>query len=166
MIGRFAGVGRATLRVRPIRIALLLLCLGGPIACHGPAHARPEDSAETDPVGAAGTGGEAEPARHEVRATVLRAGLRVAESMPPLYFVDVVSALENGCVRFARADVRREDRVIAIEIWNSRPKEGAGVACTMIYGEKQTAVALGSDFVPGERYTLDVNGERQSFVAQ
>jgi hypothetical protein len=29
-----------------------------------------------------------------------------------------------------------------------------------------TAVALGSDFTPGATYTLDVNGTRQTFVAQ
>jgi hypothetical protein len=36
----------------------------------------------------------------------------------------------------------------------------------MIYGEKETAVPLGSDFRPGETYTLDVNGTRETFVAQ
>ena len=37
--------------------------------------------------------------------------------------------------------------------------------CTMIYGEHESAGPLGSDFRPGARYTLDVNGTRQPFVA-
>ena len=36
----------------------------------------------------------------------------------------------------------------------------------MIYGEKETAVALGSELEAGKTYTLDVNGSRETFVAQ
>jgi hypothetical protein len=36
--------------------------------------------------------------------------------------------------------------------------------CTMIYGEKHTAVPLGSDFARAAHYTVDVNGTRQPFT--
>jgi hypothetical protein len=36
----------------------------------------------------------------------------------------------------------------------------------MIYGEKDAAVPLGSGFTPGATYTVDVNGTRETFVAQ
>ncbi|MEZ4332757.1 MAG: hypothetical protein R3F35_13430 [Myxococcota bacterium] len=105
-------------------------------------------------------------ARSEVRATIVRVALRIAESHPPQVFVDVVSALEDGCTRFARTAVHREGDHVRIEVFNTRPAAGAGIACTMIYGEHETTVALGSDFVAGETYVVDVNGKVQTFVGQ
>jgi hypothetical protein len=103
--------------------------------------------------------------RHEVRATIVRVSVRVAESFPPQYFADITSALEDGCAQFSRADLRREGDTLIIDVFNTRPI-GERIACTMLYGEKESAVALGSEFEPGESYTLDVNGTRETFVAQ
>jgi hypothetical protein len=61
--------------------------------------------------------------------------------------------------------VRRDGDTVFLDVFNTRPAR-ADLACTMIYGERETAVALGSDFVPGTRYTLDVNGTRETFTAQ
>jgi hypothetical protein len=113
----------------------------------------------------AGAGGHADESRTELRAPIVRVSLRVAESQPPQYFADVVSALPDGCTRFARAAVRPEARSVFVDVFNSVPSDGATM-CTMIYGEKESAVALGSDFEPGATYTLDVNGTRQTFVAR
>ncbi len=104
-------------------------------------------------------------ARVEVRAPIVHVELRVAESHPPQYFADVTSALPDGCARFARFEVRREQATVFVDLFNTRPASDA-VACTMIYGEKQTAVGLGGDFTAGTTYTLDVNGTRQTFVAR
>jgi hypothetical protein len=113
----------------------------------------------------AGTGSHTGESRTEVRAPIVRVVLRVAESHPPQYFADVTSALPNGCTRFARFSVRREGDGIFVEVFNTAPADRM-VMCTMLYGEHESAVPLGSDFRPGARYTLDVNGTRQSFVAQ
>jgi len=102
--------------------------------------------------------------RREVRATIVRASVRIAESFPPQYFADITSALEDGCTRFSRTALRREGDIVFVDVFNTRPARD--VACTMIYGEKETAVALGSDFTPGVAYTLDVNGTRERFVPQ
>jgi len=103
--------------------------------------------------------------RSEVRAPIVRVSVRVAESQPPRVFADVISALPDGCTRFSRFSVRRAERTIFVDVFNTRPA-GDDVACTMLYGEHESAVPLGSDFEPGQRYTLDVNGTRESFVAQ
>ena len=103
--------------------------------------------------------------RVEVRAPIVRVAVRVAESFPPQYFADVTSALPDGCTEFARFAVRREASTVFVDVFNTRPA-GSEVACTMIYGEKQIAVPLGSDFAPGATYSLDVNGTREAFVAQ
>jgi hypothetical protein len=105
------------------------------------------------------------PREVEVPAPIVRVSVRVAESFPPQYFADVTSALPDGCAKFARHALRRDGATLFVEVFNSRPA-GADVACTMIYGERETAIALGSDFTPGITYTLDVNGTRQTFVAQ
>ena len=103
-------------------------------------------------------------ARDEVRATIVRVALRIAESHPPQVFLEVVSALEDGCTRFARTAVHREGSLLRVDVFNTRPAAGAGIACTMIYGEHETTIALGSDFVAGETYVVDVHGKRQTFV--
>ena len=114
-------------------------------------------------VGAA-TEPAAEP-RREVRATIVRVSVRVAESYPPQYFADVTSALPDGCTQFSRFAVRREDRTLYVDVFVTRPASDA-VMCTMIYGEHESAVPLGGDFSPGETYKLEVNGQRETFVAQ
>ncbi len=107
----------------------------------------------------------AEPGEREVRAPIVRVTLRIAESHPPQYFADVVSALPDGCTHFARFVVRRESGGVLVDVLNTVPSDST-VMCTMIYGEKESAVPLGSDFESGQVYTLDVNGSRQRFVAQ
>jgi hypothetical protein len=107
--------------------------------------------AEPAPPAAAG--------RTEVRAPIVSVALRVAESHPPQYFADVVSALPNGCTQFARFAVRREGDVVFVDVFNTVPADPT-VMCTMIYGERESAIPLGSDFRPSATYTLDVNGTR------
>ena len=105
------------------------------------------------------------PPRVEVRAPIVRVSVRVAESFPPQYFADVTSGLPDGCTEFGRFAVRREASIVFVDVFNTRPAS-SDVACTMIYGEKETAVPLGSELTPGATYTLDVNGTRETFVAQ
>jgi hypothetical protein len=100
----------------------------------------------------------------EVLAPIVRVALRVAESAPPQYFADVVSALPDGCTRFSRYAVSRDGERVRVEVWNTVPAEAT--MCTMIYGEHESAVPLGSDFRPGVTYTLDVNGVEQRFVGR
>jgi hypothetical protein len=40
------------------------------------------------------------------------------------------------------------------------------VACTAIYGTKETTLPLGTGFVSGTMYTVRVNGESVQFIAQ
>jgi hypothetical protein len=142
-------------------IALALACTRSGGAGDAPVASDPQNASAAPPTPAPDA-----IARSEVRATIVRVALRIADSHPPQVFVDVVSALEDGCTRFARTAVRREGNVVRIDVFNTRPAPGAGIACTMIYGEKETTVALGSDFVAGETYVVDVHGKRQTFVGQ
>jgi hypothetical protein len=106
------------------------------------------------------------PGTIEEPARIVGIELLIAESFPPQYFVSVTSAQPNGCTRFSRFAVERHGPLIEVTVYNTVPANPAVVLCTAIYGETTSNVALGSDFEPGASYTLSVNGEQQSFVAQ
>lgn len=91
--------------------------------------------------------------------------IRIAESFPPQYFLDVVSGLPSGCATFDRYEVKRTGDVIEVAVWNqvAAPRDGA---CTAIYGTVEHAIALGSDFRPRQSYTVHVNGVVRTFTAQ
>jgi hypothetical protein len=103
---------------------------------------------------------------HSVLAPIDSVEVRIAESFPPQYFLDVVSGLPSGCAEFDRDEVAREGLVIAVTVWNLEPVPGAGVFCTAIYGTIERAIALGSDFQSGATYTVHVNDVTTMFVAQ
>jgi hypothetical protein len=90
----------------------------------------------------------------------------VMESYPPQYAVKVTSGLPNSCASFEKYDVRRNGDTIDIKIYNTVPEPVEFIACAEIYGLVETHVSLGSDFVPGETYTVLVNGAPETFVAQ
>ena len=48
----------------------------------------------------------------------------IAESLPPQYFVNVLSGLPNGCVRFGEYGVVREGRIIKVKVTNEEPAPG------------------------------------------
>ena len=99
-------------------------------------------------------------------APIESAEIVIAESFPPQYFVQIVSALPNGCVQFERLDLTRDGTMIQIDIWNRVPAPEAEVACTLIFGLKNHNVALGSDFESGVEYTVQINDLTRTFIAQ
>jgi hypothetical protein len=90
--------------------------------------------------------------------------IRVAESFPPQYFAHVAFGLPNSCVEPGGYEVEREGKTIRIKVSVLRPS--GDVICAMVYGTASYDIALGSDFQSGETYTVDVNGTKQTFVAQ
>jgi hypothetical protein len=116
-------------------------------------------------LGCAGAGRPAGKDSVEVLAPIVRVGLRGADSQPPRYFADVVSAVRDGCTRFSRFALRRDGERIVVAVYNLVPADRS-LRCTMIYGEHTSAVPLGDDLRPGVAYTLDVNGTEQRFVAR
>ena len=102
----------------------------------------------------------------EVRAQIVSVDLAIAESFPQQYFVGIVSAQPNGCTRFSLVEVVRHGTEIEITVWNTVPKDLAAVLCAAVYSTTQSNVPLGSNFESGTQYTLSVNGQSQTFVAQ
>ena len=78
------------------------------------------------------------------------------------------SSIEQYCSRkFASAtytEVRDGDTII-VEVFNLVPADGS-TACAEVYTTVEHTIPLGSDFVPGDTYTVSVNGTELLFVAE
>lgn len=104
--------------------------------------------------------------RTSVTAPIESVDILVLESFPPQYMVHIVSGLPSGCARFEKAEVTgRDGNTVHIRVTNTMPSD-PNVACTAIYGTHETNLNIGSDFMSGETYTVDVNGTIAEFTAQ
>ena len=104
--------------------------------------------------------------RKVVAAPIESASIATLESFPPQYVLQVTSGLPSGCAQFHEAKVTsRDGNTISVSVTNTVPGDDVTM-CTMIYGMKETNLNLGSDFTPGETYTVDVNGTLVQFSAQ
>ena len=92
--------------------------------------------------------------------------LIIRESFPPQYAVKITSGLPSGCHRFDKAEPDGwRGNTLVIRVTNIAPDD-PGVACDALYRFVETVVELGSDFVPGQRYAVQVNDRRLDFTAQ
>ena len=106
-----------------------------------------------------------DPSLVQVQAPIESVEVLIMESFPPQYSVVVVSGLPNACVTFAGYRMDRDDDTVQIEVINWKPSR-SDVVCAEIYGTVMTTITLGSDFIPGHTYTVEVNGVTETFVAQ
>jgi inhibitor of cysteine peptidase len=101
-----------------------------------------------------------------VDAPIDEVDILVLESFPVQYDARIVSGLPSGCALFDAAEITvRTGNEITIRVTNTVPAD-ENVACTAIYGTKETTVPLGTDFVSGETYTVQVNDNAAQFTAQ
>lgn len=92
------------------------------------------------------------------------AGVSVAESFPPQYFLWVVSGLSNGATTFGNFAVKRDGNIVAVSITNIVQTD---VEAAQFYGIHQSNIAPGTEFTSGEVYAVVINGEPVTeFTAQ
>ena len=103
------------------------------------------------------------PASRPAFAPIERAEVRVLESQPPQYVLQVVAGLPSGCAKPGGHFVNRGGGAINVKVLNS---VATGGVCTMIYGTYELNIALGSDFEPGVTYAVRVNDRELAFRAQ
>ena len=83
-------------------------------------------------------------------------------SLPSQYFADVVSGETSICDHFNSYNVTRaSNTTVIVEIFNLR----CGTGCPAVYSYVENTIPLGSDFVSGGNYTVEVNGVIETFVA-
>lgn len=164
----------------PFLMAILLL---GALACgpaaqpdtpvQNPATQNPAAQPDTpvqgpatqEPVAQPNTPAPPQPGMVETPAPIDGVELVVSGDDPPQYTLEIVSGLPSGCIKFGGYAVSRVDNTIHVTVNNLRPTSPA--PCTMIYGTFEGQVDLGSGFIPGESYTVVVNGKTtNTFIAQ
>lgn len=112
-----------------------------------------------------GSPGAAAPdGRRTVAAPIDGLDVRVLESAPPQYMLNVRAGLPSGCAKQHSHGVTRAGDAITVTVLNSMPS--GNPICTMIYGSYELNINLGSDFVPGRTYTVRVNDKATTFRAQ
>jgi hypothetical protein len=89
--------------------------------------------------------------------------VNIAESYPPQVFVYIKGGLSDGCTTFHETTEERSGNIINITVKTQRPKD---VECTQVYGYFEKNLNLGTDFISGQTYTINVNNEVISFVMQ
>ena len=108
-----------------------------------------------------------EPAMISAPATIERVGVNISESVPPEYSLTVLSMLNStSCSKFEGYEVARSGSTISVTVTNLVVTPGQLVACTDDLGFVETEIALGSDFIAGESYTVHVNDVTETFVVQ
>lgn len=130
---------------------------------------------DADSGGSNGNGGEGLPkptptavvvdGKQIVPAPIDELDLLQRESSPVQYALRVVSGLPDGCHEFRGVEVERNDAEITVIVTNTRP-DGPGIACTQVYGQRESVVELGTDFTSGTAYTVKVNDKSLEFTAQ
>jgi hypothetical protein len=83
------------------------------------------------------------------------------KSNPPQVGVHIMGGLPDGCTNFYGIEITREKDTVNIKVLNQHPK---GVFCTAIYTTFEKDINLGSDFVTGATYTLNVNDYKTTFT--
>ncbi len=92
--------------------------------------------------------------------------LIIRESFPPQYAIKITSGLPSGCHQFDKAEPDGwRSNTLVIRVTNIAPDD-PDVACDTLYRFVESVVELGTDFVPRERYAVEVNGKRLDFTAQ
>jgi hypothetical protein len=92
--------------------------------------------------------------------------LIIRETFPPQYAIKITSGLPSGCHQFDKAEPDGwRGNTLVIRVTNIAPDD-PDVACDALYRFVETVVELGTDFVPGQRITVQVNDKSLRFTAQ
>ena len=94
------------------------------------------------------------------QAPIHEVQVNIAESYPEQIFVYIKGGLADSCTTFHDLETERIDNTINIEVTTERPRDAI---CAQVYGYFEKNVALGSDFIRGETYIVDVNGVIRTF---
>ncbi len=81
------------------------------------------------------------------------------------YSLLIVSGLPDSCAKFESYELNRDGSRIEVTVTNLRPS--GPFACLAVYEIHEGELALGSDFAPGEEYTVVINGQvTETFTAR
>jgi hypothetical protein len=112
-------------------------------------------------VASAGCQGDTGEQEVEIKlAPIHDAHISINMSLPEQIFVDIKGGLADSCTTFHDLETERIDNTINITVTTERPN---GAICAQVYSYFKKNVALGSDFISGETYIVNVNDVTISF---
>lgn len=85
----------------------------------------------------------------------------LTQSYPPQVFVSFKVGLPDTCTTFHDSTTQRQDNTITITVTTERPRDAI---CGQVYRYEDKTVGLGSDFTPGQTYTIKVNDKTTTLV--
>ena len=97
------------------------------------------------------------------QAPIHEVQVRIAESFPPQIFLYIKGGLRDGCTTFHDIVTERNSNSVNVKVTTQHPK---GVDCPAVYKYFEKNINLGSDFVSGQTYDINVNDYSTSFVMQ
>jgi hypothetical protein len=98
----------------------------------------------------------------EVLAPVHSVAIWADNSSPRHYYADVVSG--EGCGdRFDSYSVTQDGNTIQMKVFNLRSTARWPRLC--LYGEVHHTLLLGTDYVPGVNYSIEINNVTVTFIA-
>jgi len=86
-----------------------------------------------------------------------------AESFPVQVMVHVEGGLASSCTTVHEVKTERAGNTIRVAITTATPKD---LMCATVYESFEENINLGSDFEPGQTYTVDVNGHTVTFTME
>jgi len=96
-------------------------------------------------------------------APIHEVSINIAESYPPQVFVYIKGGLSDSCTVFNELKTERSDNTIKITVTTERPEDAI---CAQVYGYFEKNVNLGTEFILGETYTVNVNDKKTSFIME
>ena len=91
--------------------------------------------------------------------------VRVVVKDFPEYSLLIVSGLPDSCAKFESYELNRDGSLMEVTVTNVSPT--GPFACLAVYEIHEGELPLGSDFTPGEEYTVVVNGQvTETFTAR
>ena len=94
-------------------------------------------------------------------APIHEVDIRIAESYPEQIFVYIKGGLADGCTSLKNITTEKDGNIINITVTVQRPKDAI---CIQVYSFFEESVNLGSDFIRGQSYTVNVNGTAIEFT--
>ena len=73
------------------------------------------------------------------------------------YTLRITSGLPSGCAQFNEYRVELDGKTFLVDVTNLMPADQT-IACTAIYGYHEGQLTLDGDLIPGEAYTVTING--------
>jgi hypothetical protein len=94
-------------------------------------------------------------------APVHEVEVMIAESYPEQIIVYIKGGLPDGCTEFNDLVTEINGNTVNITVTIKRPKDAV---CPAIYGYFEKNVNIGSNFIRGQSYTVNVNGVTAEFT--